>query len=460
MLKMNKHFKQELGIDISSILLPKNGTDMKKWAVVACDQYTSEPDYWKNVEDYVGESPSTLHLIFPEVYLEKENEKEKQERIALSNDTMRSYLENGYFTEITDSMIYVERTIYGQKAGAPISKTRKGLVLAVDLEQYDFSKGSQSLIRATEGTILDRLPPRIRIRENACIELPHIMLLIDDPGRTVIEPLSRHIDKMEKLYSFDLMMDGGRVEGYRVNSQDLLQKVFQALVDLKSTETFMKKYNVDESYGTLLFAVGDGNHSLAAAKSWWDKLKTNLTEEQQKIHPARYALVEIVNVHDRALEFEPIHRVLFNVDPGDLLSSFKEFYSSQGIKCGYEYVSHMNNVPINMVSKHIIAFLHDDKTGYIWACNPPYNLDTATLQHFLDHYLDKNPGVVIDYVHGTDVAEKLGRQKGNISFFLSPMKKEDLFKTVILDGVLPRKSFSMGEAREKRYYLEARKIIL
>ena len=457
---MKKLFKQELGIDISSILLPKNGTDMKKWAVVACDQYTSEPDYWKSVENYVGELPSTLHLIFPEVYLERENENEKQERITLLNSTMRNYLDNGYFTEITDSMIYVRKNNIRTKGGLPISKTRRGLVFAVNLEQYDFSAGSRSLIRATEGTILDRLPPRIRIRENACIELPHIMLLIDDPDRSVIEPLSHHKDKMDKLYSFDLMMDGGRVEGYRVNDRELLQKIYQSLADLKSTETIMKKYNVDESYGTLLFAVGDGNHSLAAAKSWWEKLKSKLTEEQQKMHPARYALVELVNVHDRALEFEPIHRVLFNADPGDLLSSFKEFYTSKGIKCGYDYANNINNIPVNKISKHIITFVHDDKTGYIWAYHPPYNLDTATLQHFLDYYLNNNSGVDIDYVHGTDVAEKLGRQNGNMSFFLSPMRKEDLFKTVILDGALPRKSFSMGEAREKRYYIEARKIIL
>jgi len=459
MSKMNKRFQQDLGIDISSILLPKKGTDMKKWAVVACDQYTSEPDYWKSVEDYVGESPSTLHLIFPETYLERENDSEKQERITLLNHTMRYYLDSGCFTEITDSMIYVERTIYGQKSGSPISKTRKGLVFAVDLEHYDFSEGSKSLIRATEGTILDRLPPRILIRENACIEVPHIMLLIDDPDQSVIEPLSYHKNKMEKLYSFDLMMDGGKVEGYRVNSQDFLFKIFQNLTDLKSTESFMKKYNVDESYGTLLFAVGDGNHSLATAKSCWEKLKTKLTREQQKTHPARYALVELVNVHDHALEFEPIHRVLFNTDPCNLLSSFTEFYTSKGIECGYEYVKHIKNVPVHKASKHIIAFVHDDRTGYLWVSRPPYTLDTATLQHFLDYYLSKNAGVEIDFVHGIDVAEKLGRQKGNISFFLSPMRKEDLFKTVILEGALPRKSFSMGEAREKRYYLEARRIV-
>jgi uncharacterized protein (DUF1015 family) len=199
--------------------------------------------------------------------------------------------------------------------------------------------------------------------------------------------------------------------------------------------------------------------SLATAKSCWEKLKTKLTREQQKTHPARYALVELVNVHDHALEFEPIHRVLFNTDPCNLLSSFTEFYTSKGIECGYEYVKHIKNVPVHKASKHIIAFVHDDRTGYLWVSRPPYTLDTATLQHFLDYYLSKNAGVEIDYVHGIDVAEKLGRQKGNISFFLSPMRKEDLFKTVILEGALPRKSFSMGEAREKRYYLEARRIV-
>jgi len=449
---MIRQFKEDLGIDISSVLIPKNGISLDKWAVIACDQYTSEPEYWEKVDKLVGGEPSTLRLIFPEVYLERESSDQKKQRIEKINKTMCEYLDNGYFDEIQNSFIYIERTV---KSG----KTRKGLLFAVDLELYDFSKGSESLIRATEGTILDRLPPRIQIREKACLELPHIMLLVDDPDSSVIEPLESCKEKIKKLYSFDLMMGGGHIEGYQVNDEELLHKIYLGLKNLKSQDTFSKKYGVDSSRRPLLFAVGDGNHSLATAKSCWENLKKSLPEDEKASHPARYALVELVNIHDSALEFEPIHRILFNTDAGTLLDAFVRFYKSRGVKCGYQYANDINNIPSDSKTKHVIPFITGAKTGFIWVDEPMFTIDVGTLQYFLDNFLSENPDVDIDYVHGNEIVEKLCSSDENIGFLLSPMNKSDLFKTVIADGALPRKSFSMGEAEEKRYYLECRKIM-
>lgn len=448
---MVQKFMRGLGLDIRSILLPKTDTDLFRWAVVACDQYTSEPEYWQKVNELVGDAPSTLHLIFPEVYLERETTEEKQVRISKINAAMCDYLDKGIFKEITNSMIYVERTTRH-------GKMRKGLICAVDLENYDYSKGSGSLIRATEGTILDRLPPRIRIRENACLELPHIMVLIDDPDARVIEPIAQQKHRMDRLYAFDLMMDSGHIEGFRVNDETLLQNIYEGLMHLKSPDVFSKKYDVDPTISPLLFAVGDGNHSLATAKACWEQLKPTLTEAEREDHPARFALVELVNVHDSGLLFEPIHRILFGVDSTVLLSAFVQYYSDMGVKCGYQYVNEFKQIPANSKTFHSIAFVHGDKAGYLWAETPCFNLDVATLQSFLDHYLKNNPDAEIDYVHGRDVVERLGRQENNMGFILSPMDKGELFRTVILDGALPRKTFSMGEAEDKRFYLECRSL--
>lgn len=448
---MTEKFRTELGIDISSILIPAPDINLEKWSVIACDQYTSEPLYWEKVKKFVGDAPSTCHLIFPEVYLERESSDEKQKRIESINNSMCKYLENNYFREIKNSMIYVER----KNASG---KIRKGLVFAVDLENYDFSQGSQSLIRPTEGTIMDRLPPRIRIRENACLELPHIMLLIDDRNYGIIENLSGEKDKMTQLYSFSLMMNSGHLDGYQVNDDALLNNIFNSLIKLKSKEIFTEKYGVDDSFSPLLFAVGDGNHSLATAKSCWNRLKPTLPSKELQTHPARFALIELVNVHDPALEFEPIHRLLFNVNVPDVLSSFVKFYTQKGAKCGFKYVANMDEIAENSSAKHIIPFTHNGKTGYLWVEMPLFTLDVATLQSFLDAYLKENQNAELDYVHGEAIVNELSSKDGNMGFLLSPMNKNDLFKTVILDGTLPRKTFSMGEADEKRFYMECRKL--
>jgi hypothetical protein len=429
-------------MQIPRVYLPKKGTDLTKWAVIACDQFTSQPEYWNEVEKVVGDAPSTLNLTFPEVYLEQPG---GEERIKNIQATMHNYMNEGVLQPY-DGLIYVERAVDG--------KTRKGIVLALDLEAYDYNKGSSSLIRATEGTIVDRLPPRIKIREGATVELPHILVLIDDPDRTVIEPISGAKSSLEKLYDFDLMFDSGHLTGYAVN-EELESKVIAAISELARPETFAAKYGIGEDQPVLLFAMGDGNHSLATAKAIWEKIKSQVGPD----HPARYALVEIENVHDEGLEFEPIHRVLFGLKK-DL---FAELEKTFGAALTYEQVASAEEMVQAVDSakdgKQAIGLVGGGREfGVLEIANPSANLAVGTIQPFLDTFLKEGGAEKIDYVHGEDVTVKLGSQPNNAGFYLPGMSKSDLFKTVILDGALPRKTFSMGEAREKRFYMEARKI--
>jgi hypothetical protein len=305
------------------ILFPKKGTDLSKWAVVACDQYSSEPEYWQEVERIVGESASTLHLILPEVYLGGDEEDAKIDSI---NETMKKYVKEGILVQQKPGFIFVDRSLSG-------AESRKGLIVTLDLEKYDYNKGSQTLIRATEGTDVNRLPPRVKIRKNASLELPHIMVLIDDPQKTVIEPIANNLDRLEPLYDCQLMMGGGHLRGYKVEEKELIDSVVNALAKLSEPEAFMAKYGVGQDKGVLLFAVGDGNHSLASAKAHWENVKKTLPEEAQAGHPARYALVEIVNVHDDGLKFEPIHRVVFNVELEAFVEKMTDFYKcDSGVK--------------------------------------------------------------------------------------------------------------------------------
>jgi hypothetical protein len=432
----------EIGVQVSDVLLPRLGIDLKKWAVIACDQFTSQPEYWQNVREMVGSAPSTLNLILPEVYL---GTAEEQELIQSTQVAMRQYLQGGLF-DVHEGLILVEREVGGKK--------RHGLMMALDLDRYDFSQGSQSLIRATEGTIIERLPPRIRIREGAPVEVPHILVLIDDPQQTVIEPLVEARDTLRALYDTDLMQGSGHLRGWLVKEQDQENHVIQALHNLADPERFRQVYRVGEDKGVLLFAVGDGNHSLATAKSIWEKIKTTAIPN----HPARYALVEVENVHDKGLEFRPIHRVLFQVQPG-WEAALKAFY---GGRMRMEPSSGPGDViaAVNQQTGPEQAFGIITSTGaqVIYVQQPPSNLPVGTLQAFLDHWLRQGGASHIDYVHGDDVVCELGMQPGNLGFYLPAMDKSALFKTVILDGSLPRKTFSMGEAHEKRFYMECRQI--
>lgn len=415
------------GFYAGDVLLPQ-GIDMTKWSVVACDQYTSEPEYWDAVDSLVGDAPSTLRVTLPEIYLEQDGVKE---RISAVNAAMLSYMESGILKEHKNRYIYVERTMRD-------GTVRPGLMGVVDLEEYDYRKGSQSLIRATEGTVIERIPPRLRVRENAALELPHIMLLIDDEKKTVLEPLAAHKEEFSVAYDFTMMMDSGSIKGWFADDT-AAAAVDSALAALAEPETFNAKYNVTDK-GVLLFAVGDGNHSLATAKENYEQVKRAIGADAAVAHPARYALVEVVNIHDPSLQFEPIHRVLFDVDANDLLAELGKTYdlaeSGEGQKISYVFAGGKGDLVIK---------------------NPSANLAVGTLQNFLDKYL-KEKGGRIDYIHGEDVVERLGTQDGNIGFLLPNMEKSELFPTVILDGALPRKTFSMGHAYDKRFYLEARKI--
>lgn len=411
----------------ANILLPKD-VDMTKWSVVACDQYTSEPEYWKEVEKEVGSSPSTLNLILPELYLE---DTDVEDRIKKINKTMEEYLDESMFNEYKDTMIYLERT---QKDG----KVREGLMAMVDLEDYSYEKGSQTLIRATEKTVIERIPPRLKVRENASLELPHIMILIDDEKKNIIESLKDKVTSEDVVYDFDLMENGGHIKGYKL-SDEVINGIESGLESLMDKDYFEKKYDV-KNKGVLLFAMGDGNHSLATAKANYENLKKTMSEDEYLNNPARYALVEVVNLHSPALEFEPIHRVIFNTDVNNLVEELHKYYDINEDGDG-EY--------FELVTKDF------DKRLYI--SNPKSNIAVGSIQMFLDDYLKDHSGK-LDYIHGDETTRSMGSEEGNVGILFEAMPKEELFRTVILDGALPRKTFSMGHSYDKRYYLEARKI--
>ncbi len=412
----------------ADILLPDfTKIDPTAWAALACDQFTSEPEYWEEAARIAGGKPSALNLILPEVYLSR-----AEKAVPLISAAMREYLKN-ILVEHKNSMIYLERT---QSDG----RVRRGIVLAVDLDAYDYRRGANSLIRATEATVPERIPPRVAIRRDAVLELPHIMMLIDDPQKTVIEPLAKSAAGKKIAYDFPLMLGGGHVRGFFLDTADC-EKVSASLDALMSPDKIAERYG-DPSLSPLLFAVGDGNHSLATAKALYEEIKANIGAEAAKNHPARFALAEAVNIHDAALDFEPIYRIAFNADPVDLISSLKEYAGALDGKA----------------APQTVKYNYGTVKGEITIKNPVKQLTVATLQDFLDDYVLRNKKIEIDYIHGTDSVNSLTRKAGIVGFIFDGMSKGDLFRTVIFDGSLPRKTFSMGHARDKRYYLECRRI--
>lgn len=402
----------------ADILLPECIGDRaraEKWAVIACDQFTSEPEYWKNAEAIAAGEPSTLEMILPEAYLSA-NTTQRLSKIA---ERMHDY-KTTLLKEYQNAMIYVRRTIGS-------GKVRCGIVGKIDLEFYDYSAGSVSAVRATEGTVLERIPPRVAVRRAASLELPHIMLLIDDPSGSVIEPLANKTSDMQCLYDFDLMLDGGHIAGFLLSAQQQAQ-LTQALAAL-----FAK------SSGSIRYAVGDGNHSLASAKARYEELKSEIGE-RAKEHPLRYALCEVVNLHDASLVFEPIYRLVRTRDKEALLASLTAY----GKQCGE--------------GTQTVTCLYNGKRERISLGAGTHTLTVGTLQKFLDAYKSAHSDVEIDYIHGIDAIEKLSTEEDAIGFVFSGMRKEELFAAVERDGALPRKTFSMGEAREKRYYIECRNI--
>ena len=411
----------------ADIYLPDfNKIDKNKWACVACDQYTSERDYWRALRAYVGNEPSTLSLMLPEAYLDLTDD-----AVPKINAEMRRYLDAGVLNCHPDTMIYLERT---QSDG----RVRRGIVGAVDLEEYDYHKGACTYIRATEGTVLDRIPPRVMIRRDAPIELPHIMMLIDDPERTVIEPIADKTGEYQEAYDLELMGGGGHAKGYFMSKEDA-DLVNAALSKLATKQEMKDKYGVDAE--PLLFAIGDGNHSLATAKTLYEEIKSQIGKEAAKYHPARYALCEIVNLHDEALEFEPIYRVLFGVNAAEFERDFAAYLAALNGKAAAQS----------------FCLVRRDGEKLLEVKTPEAQLAVGTLQSFLDVYVAQK-GIEIDYVHGVDSVRKLCEGENTLGILFDGMSKDMLFKTVICDGALPRKTFSMGHAQDKRYYIECRKI--
>ena len=395
------------GLVPTDIYLPARFADPARWAVVACDQFTSQPDYWQRVEERVGDAPSALKLVLPEIYLDK-----TEEKIKSINAAMRDYLKTGVLTKaVTDGFIITERTL---KAGKRI-----GLMAAVDLEAYDFTPGTDKLIRATEGTIIERIPPRVKIRRDAALELPHVMLLINDSQNTVIEPLYDSVKENAPLYDFELMEDGGHLRGFALTDEKLINELSEALEALKIKQN------------GFLYAVGDGNHSLASAKALYEEIKARIGDKALT-SPTRYALTEIVNLHSPALTFEPIHRVVFGCSADRLCA---EFEKATGLPSGTDIV-------------------FTNGRGF----SAGNMLPVAVLQPFLDGWLKNHPEARIDYVHGAAAVNEICRGDANTGILLNAIDKSLLFPSVLAGGVLPRKAFSMGEANEKRYYMEARLI--
>lgn len=412
----------------ADILLPeRNIIEQGRWATIACDQFTSEPHYWEKADRFVGDALSTLRMMLPEVYLSQ-----TAERLPAIHAAMNTALEYHLVCH-RDAMIAVERT---QSDG----RVRRGLVAMVDLEQYNYQKGSTSLIRATEGTVLERIPPRVAIRRDAPLEMPHVMLLIDDPNKTVLEPLFQSNSLREIAYDTDLMLGGGHINGHFLTNEEQ-SRVMAALDALVSPEAMSARYG-DATLSPLLFAVGDGNHSLATAKAAFEEIKASIGADAAASHPARYALAEIVNLHDEALSFEPIYRVMFGVDPADVLASLRAYTDALQGTAALQKI-------------HVVG---DGMTQNIEIKRPVQQLTVGTLQTFIDEYLSTHPEAEVDYIHGVESTMVLANKPNAIGFLFDGMEKSQLFRSVIYDGALPRKTFSMGHAQDKRYYMECRKI--
>jgi hypothetical protein len=431
-----------VGLRVPEILLPVPAIDLEKWSVVACDQYTSQPDYWETVEHFIGEAPSTYHMILPEAYLGSAREEEHASRVY---PMMQNYLSQGIFQEFV-GFILVKRNCDGF--------SRVGLIAALDLEYYDYQHDSQSLIRATEGTIIERLPARIAIREKAELEIPHILVLIDDPKMSVINPLLDHTLDDAPLYDFDLMQGGGHITGYLIKTE-FNQQIVAALEGLKNSVTQTEKYGVSPETPPMLYAMGDGNHSLAAAKAIWEKNKKDLPMD----HPSRFALVEIVNLHDPAIEFEAIHRLVKHQGL-DFLQQCKEYFKGEiSITSVGDFAEIRSQVDSTKDDQQLFGLFYDNKYFNISIDRPTHTLTVGNVQSWLDNDLSEKRIVGIDYIHGADTILDLGMKDKHAGIYLPPMPKNALFRSVIKDGPLPRKTFSMGEAHQKRFYLECRKII-
>ncbi len=429
-------YTDQLGVIFPQILIPDKKVNKQKWSVIACDQFTSNEDYWIKTARTVGGAPSAYHIIVPELFLKGGD---ATDRIAHAKQTMRDYIEDGVLVSLPEGVVLVEReTPHG---------TRVGLMLAVDLEQYDIDARKKPLIRATEKTVTERLPIRISLREDAVIECPHVMLLINDVKDTVIAPVYQVKDHFSKIYSTPLMQDGGHVQGWFTDDATVLEGIRSALAQLKA-----------KCADNMLFAVGDGNHSLAAAKAVWDKRKTSMSDEEREKSPLRYALCEVVNLYDPGISVHPIHRVLFNVpDASTTLRALVTILNRTGQEAHMMYTRGTRAVKKDGV--HTIQFESKMSKGHIEVKKPKAQLVSQTLTEALDMLAGEMPRVVVDYIHGDDEFHALTKTHGCLGFIMDPMQKDEIFENVIQYGVLPKKSFSLGLAEEKRYYFECRLLV-
>ncbi|MBN1892661.1 MAG: DUF1015 domain-containing protein [Clostridiales bacterium] len=426
-----------LPIAAPEILLPAEGTDYFRWSVIACDQFTSEPEYWSETRRIVGNAPSTLHMVLPEVYLDTLSDSAIDEKIIAINRTIDDYLHQGRFRSLPAGFIVLDRS-------TTYTSSRKGLMLAIDLERYDFTPGTKQPVRATEGTVLSRIPPRVRIRENAPIELPHIMVLFDDPHHTVIEPALEALSSERPVYDTSLMQDGGHVRGYFCDEKsDVAQAIQIALLDL-----------FEQSDDGFLFAVGDGNHSLATAKAHWENVRETLDATEHERHPARFAMVEAVNIHDDGLDFEPIHRIAYGLSMNDFITYAKEYFKDSPFS--FQPIASSDSIG-SSDDIHKIRVTDGAEDHLMTLENPQHALAVGSLQCFLDKTAESHPEIRIDYIHGEDSVRILCDTR-SIGFILPDVSKDSFFRTISKAGVFPRKTFSMGHAQEKRYYLEAKMI--
>ena len=417
------------------ILLPSEQIPVGQWGCVACDQFTSDRSYWEKAAQAAAGGPSTLDLILPEVYLEEDD---VDARISAIHAAMDDYTRN-VLTRAVDGFIYVERT---EQSG----RVRQGLVGRIDLEAYSYAEGAVPAIRPSEHTVKSRIPPRMAVRRGARLETPHIMMLADDPGCTLIEPIGEKKEQLRKVYEGDLMLNGGHIAGWAVEDPALLAQIDSALNALGSQEAFDARYPQAKGGAPLTLAVGDGNHSLASAKACWEELKKTLTPEQAENHPARWCLAEVCNVHSPAIEIEPIHRVLFNVDCATVLLSLITWSDSNMAGCCF---GGSKKQPFTLAGPHMANVLSFE--------DPTEPLTVGTIDDFISDYIERHPEAKVDYVHDEPAVRALCKQ-GAVAFLMPPFAKSDLFRGVVMGGVLPRKTFSMGHAEEKRYYIECRKI--
>ena len=424
-------FGKGIGVAVPEILIPDEKTNMRKWAVIACDQFTQNQQYWNDVERFVGSSPSALHVMLPEIYLDTP---EKAERIASAKEIMRSYIEDGVLNLLPPGFILVERYIDGV--------VRKGLMVNVDLEEYENEPYKNPVVRPSEEVIAERIPPRIEIRNGADIEMPHIMLLMDDKNKTVIEPVWQKKEFFPKVYDFELMMNGGRITGYFINNKETEHEIMQALAALPLKDG-------------MRFCVGDGNHSLATAKAVWEQAKERLTPEQRAESPLRYVLCELINIYDDGLTIKPIHRTISGLNTSKCVQYIVDRLNASGADARLVFSRRKPNLQQSDAAQTIF-FSSKDSAGRIEIYSPTSSMIVEELQPVLENFIREFPACKLEYVHGDEELEELTRQYDTLGFIMPAMEKDTFFDTLASFGVLPKKSFSLGEAKDKRYYLECR----